>query len=328
MTTPEVSASIKVDPVTAVQDSIDSLALSLFEALRGVRDAVADSSSSSTAPAAAATDHLLPMSAFHDTHGRSTHVEEYAVNNNTTSVEDVQNRSINSNGILAEQQQQQQQARDKLLDGLNLGYFPPRAYDRLNPDYESFILSYLGGEDGYAKELVERFYSLQKKTTPTTATTTTSLTSSSDQVKNEKIDQSENIDQILLDTKTIRPQLSQHQQQSNNTNLSGTVDKNIMRKGEEEEEHGTKSSSSLLTNTVKKLLGEVGYEFRKEFDSGWYTGKVVEIRPLAGKCSVRYSIRSTPPSTFATVIHSSLSLVYLLLRKWIRSSMRILRWRY
>lgn len=291
MTTPAASTSTKIDPVTAVQDSIDSLALSLFEALRGVRDAVADSSSSSTA-AAAAADHMLPMSAFHDTDGRSTHVEEYAVNNNTTSVEDVQNCSINSNGILADhnqQQQQQQQAKDKLLDGLNLGYFPPRAYDRLNPDYESFILSYLGGEDGYAKELVERFYSLQKKTTPTTVTTTTSLTGTSDDMaKNEKIDQSKNIDQILLDTKTILPQLPQHQQQLNNTNLSETVDKNdLMRAGEEEEEHGAKSSSSssLLTNTVKKL-GEVGYEFRKEFDSGWYTGKVVEIRPLAGKCSV------------------------------------------
>ena len=41
----------------------------------------------------------------------------------------------------------------------------------------------------------------------------------------------------------------------------------------------TKESDKL----AKPKLGEVGYEFRKKFDSGWYTGKVVEIRPLAGK---------------------------------------------
>ena len=34
---------------------------------------------------------------------------------------------------------------------------------------------------------------------------------------------------------------------------------------------------------AKPKLGEVGYEFRKKFDSGWYIGKVVDIRPLAGK---------------------------------------------
>ncbi len=34
----------------------------------------------------------------------------------------------------------------------------------------------------------------------------------------------------------------------------------------------------------KKIeLGDVGYEFRKKFDSGWYTGKVIEIKPLAGE---------------------------------------------
>ena len=30
-------------------------------------------------------------------------------------------------------------------------------------------------------------------------------------------------------------------------------------------------------------VGDVGYKFRKEFDSGWFSGTVVEIRPLAGK---------------------------------------------
>ena len=39
-------------------------------------------------------------------------------------------------------------------------------------------------------------------------------------------------------------------------------------------------------------LGDVGYMFRKKFDAGWYTGEVVEIRPLAGKhyfvCTVTF----------------------------------------
>jgi hypothetical protein len=30
-------------------------------------------------------------------------------------------------------------------------------------------------------------------------------------------------------------------------------------------------------------IGEVGYTFRKKFDAGWYTGRVVEIRPGAGE---------------------------------------------
>jgi hypothetical protein len=30
-------------------------------------------------------------------------------------------------------------------------------------------------------------------------------------------------------------------------------------------------------------IGDVGYTFRKKFDAGWFTGKVVEIRPGAGE---------------------------------------------
>ena len=30
-------------------------------------------------------------------------------------------------------------------------------------------------------------------------------------------------------------------------------------------------------------MGDVGYTFRKEFRAGWYTGKVVKIRPGAGE---------------------------------------------
>ncbi len=38
---------------------------------------------------------------------------------------------------------------------------------------------------------------------------------------------------------------------------------------------------------VKKVvLGDVGYEFRKEFHAGWFTGTVTEIRTLAGECLI------------------------------------------
>ena len=40
-----------------------------------------------------------------------------------------------------------------------------------------------------------------------------------------------------------------------------------------------------ITTEVKNIaLGDVGYEFRKKFDAGWFTGVVTEIRPLAGEC--------------------------------------------
>lgn len=228
------SSTAKIDPVTAVQDSIDALALSLFEALRGVRDAVATTSSSSSSASAAvggaSSDQLIPMSAFKDV-------------DDTTSQEDVNNNISNSadnkNGDADDISKQQQQAREKLLEGLNMEYFPMRAYDMLHPDYESFILAYLGGMDGYAKELVERFHSLSKSTT------------ADDKATDEKMSGSDgNILQV---------------------NTTETV-----KKDNNEEQDGKKSQTN-------KEIGEVGYEFRKEFDSGWYTGKVVEIRPLAGK---------------------------------------------
>ena len=37
------------------------------------------------------------------------------------------------------------------------------------------------------------------------------------------------------------------------------------------------------TEADSATLGDVGYVFRKKFDAGWYTGEVVEIRPLAGE---------------------------------------------
>ena len=34
-------------------------------------------------------------------------------------------------------------------------------------------------------------------------------------------------------------------------------------------------------------IGDIGYEFRKQFHAGWFTGKVVEIRPGAGKSGIK-----------------------------------------
>eukprot|EP00550_Attheya_septentrionalis_P011985 CAMPEP_0198303758 /NCGR_PEP_ID=MMETSP1449-20131203/57056_1 /TAXON_ID=420275 /ORGANISM="Attheya septentrionalis, Strain CCMP2084" /LENGTH=205 /DNA_ID=CAMNT_0044006265 /DNA_START=356 /DNA_END=973 /DNA_ORIENTATION=- len=42
--TARIEQASKIDPITAVQDTIDSLSLSLFESLRGLRDAVAPES--------------------------------------------------------------------------------------------------------------------------------------------------------------------------------------------------------------------------------------------------------------------------------------------
>lgn len=33
-------------------------------------------------------------------------------------------------------------------------------------------------------------------------------------------------------------------------------------------------------------IGDIGYEFRKRFHVGWFTGRVVEIRPGAGECNL------------------------------------------
>mmetsp|Transcript_32961 Transcript_32961/g.57676 ORF Transcript_32961/g.57676 Transcript_32961/m.57676 type:complete len:189 (+) Transcript_32961:44-610(+) len=163
----------KIDPITAVQDSIDSLALSLFEALRGVRDAVAPESLEVPGARTATTSSTTATSAFQEA---TDEIEKDAT------------------------------ANERLLHGLNTDYFPPRAFDLLEPDYESFLMAYLS-DNPYAKDLVERFAALESKAGDTKETT-------------------ENSDMVEL--------------------------------------------------------GDVGYEFRKKFDPGWYTGKVKEIRPLAG----------------------------------------------
>ncbi len=345
-----------IDPVTAVQDSIDALALSLFEALRGVRDAVATPSSSSSLVAPYSSDRSIPMSsAFQgDIDARISHGEENDINNNSTNINSIHGTNTSSNStkekddetLLAKQQQQQ--ARDKLLHGLNMDYFPPRAYDMLHPDYESFILSYLGGKDGYAKELVERFYSnsIQK----TTATTTMSMHSTSssgsgggndDDTKkeNEKTRQSSesNNGDIIVNDRTTQPPpptTTTNNSQEKTAETMGKDDKN--EKGEEKVEEREESKQGQTNNKVS--LGEVGYEFRKEFDSGWYTGRVVEIRPLAGKlCRDYYSQHHFFGGTGGApitalqcwsfyVLHREMRNTYTIfhslqsfLRKWIRS---------
>lgn len=179
----------KIDPVTCVQDSIDSLALSLFEALRGVRDAVAPESLETPGVQQSSIQQqqqpIVPISAFKD----KDDIEELGT---------------------------KPTAKQILLNKLNMEYYPSRAFDLLEPDYESFIMTYLN-DTPYAKELVDRFAELENGIT----------------AKDKQITDS-------------------------------------------------KESSDKLVD-AKPALGEVGYEFRKEFNTGWYTGKVVEIRPLAGK---------------------------------------------
>jgi hypothetical protein len=41
------------------------------------------------------------------------------------------------------------------------------------------------------------------------------------------------------------------------------------------------STSTIQATNPKINVGDVGYQFRKEFDSGWFYGTVVEIRPHA-----------------------------------------------
>jgi len=201
------------------QDSIDSLALSLFEALRGVRDAVAPESLET--PGLSSTQQqkpIVPITAFKD----QNDIEELGT---------------------------KPTAKDILLNKLNMDYYPSRAFDLLEPDYESFIMAYLNDEP-YAKELVDRFTEL-------------------DDTTKKKVDNQ--TDAQTSETKEDKP----------------------------------------AATTTKPALGEVGYEFRKEFNTGWYTGKVVEIRPLAGKKSYTFSM--------LILVHiMSNDIPIILYRKWIR----------
>lgn len=120
---PTTTQCTKIDPITAVQDSIDSLALSLFEALRGVRDAVA--------PSGAANN---------DSAADNATAEEGITCDNT------------SNEIL----------KQILPEGVEIPHeYLSRAFDLLEPDYNAFVLAYLNG-DKYAQELVDSFMEMER----------------------------------------------------------------------------------------------------------------------------------------------------------------------
>ena len=179
----------KIDPITAVQDSIDGLALSLFEALRGVRDAVAPESLEvpgvRTNPAAAASSPPTAPAAT-------------------------------AFGEPNEEMEKDAAPLERLLNGVNMEFFAPRAFDLLEPDHDAFVVAYLG-DDPYARELADRFAALE---------------SAADAAP------------------------------------SGAE---------------PPPSAEDAREAAEIKLGDVGYQFRKQFDAGWYTGKVTEVRPLAGR---------------------------------------------
>lgn len=194
------SQSTKIDPITAVQDSIDSLALSLFEALRGVRNA--------TAP-------------------KSIEAEAAAANNNSQSAAAAFKE--------AEELADNSTAEERLLNGLNVDYFPPRAFDLLEPDYDAFLLAYLSG-NVQAKELVDSYM----------ATVAWKKREEAVQSTNSKSD--------------IKTNNNKDVSNDNNSNNNSNND-----------------SNNSNNNKAVIEIGDAGYEFRKEFDSVWYIGKVTEV---------------------------------------------------
>ena len=54
---------------------------------------------------------------------------------------------------------------------------------------------------------------------------------------------------------------------------------------EEEEEHTAMTMTQRRAGSAVKTseLGDIGYEFGKEFHAGWFFGRVIEIRPYAGE---------------------------------------------
>ena len=166
----------KTCPITTVQDSIDALALSLFEALRGIRDAtVASSSSSSTATKTGAD----PTSSAYREEEEEEEDErrQLVLRQQISSLLEKRNASKDYGSTAGDScssgnyidNEATRLATIRLLRGLNVNYFPPRAYDMNNPDYESFLIAYLS-EDKYAQELVEM---MQHSSTTTSSNTTT-----------------------------------------------------------------------------------------------------------------------------------------------------------
>jgi len=214
---PTSQSSTKIDPITAVQDSIDSLALSLFEALRGVRDAVAPESldaSSSSAAAATGNNNTTTTSAAAAAGGQS------GVSSSSSAFREADELAENAT------------AKERLLNGLNVDYFPPRAFDMLEPDYDAFILAYLS-ENVHAKELVRRYMATEawKKRG----------------------------DEVMMQQQRSRSSKSDDDVTNNNNNREDS------------------SNNNNENDDTAVQIGDVGYEFRKQFDAGWYTGKVTEI---------------------------------------------------
>lgn len=217
---PTSQSSTKIDPITAVQDSIDSLALSLFEALRGVRDAVApeslDASSSSAAAAATGNNNTTTTSAA----AAAAAGGQSGVSSSSSAFREADELAENAT------------AKERLLNGLNVDYFPPRAFDMLEPDYDAFILAYLS-ENVHAKELVRRYMATEawKKRG----------------------------DEVMMQQQRSRSSKSDDDVTNNNNNREDS------------------SNNNNENDDTAVQIGDVGYEFRKQFDAGWYTGKVTEI---------------------------------------------------
>jgi len=195
-------SSSKIDPITAVQDSIDSLALSLFEALRGVRDAVAPESLETGGGGGGGGGN----NNSNNTAGQSS---------TTTAFKEAEELADNAT------------AEERVLNGLNVDYFPPRAFDLLEPDYDAFLVAYLSG-NVHAKELVDRYMKMEAW-------------------EKKKVD--EEVSSSIL---------------SNNDDATSS----------------NRNNNQDSTNNNNIEIGDVGYEFQKQFDAGWYTGKVTQIVPV------------------------------------------------
>jgi len=191
-------SSTKIDPITAVQDSIDSLALSLFEALRGVRDAVAPESLETGGGGGGGNNS-------NNTAGQSS---------TTTAFKEAEELADNAT------------AEERVLNGLNVDYFPPRAFDLLEPDYDAFLVAYLSG-NVHAKELVDRYMKME-----------------------------------AWEKKVEEVSSSNNDATSNNNNNQDSTNNN---------------------NNNNIEIGDVGYEFQKQFDAGWFTGKVTQIVPVGNE---------------------------------------------
>jgi hypothetical protein len=243
----------KVDPVTAVQDSIDGLALSLFEALRGVRDAVVPSSTPvDDTPASSSAFHEASSSEDH--HPSMMHTTT-AASSSTTTMEN--NRDVDDAA---------RAARARLLDGLNVGYFSARAYDALEPDYEAFLLAYLG-DDPHARELVEMMGS----------------SSSSSSSRENRADGAKVMGMIGSDPSAVAVASVAVIRSSKAPATPGEDPSSSRSSSSSSSSSDDVKLPTTRTGSAKVEVGEVGYEFRKEFSSGWFVGRVTEIRPLAGE---------------------------------------------